>query len=424
LSLEKCISTERRDAAVDRAPRSSASERTTERRAVSFRRTIMMRAESLGPETKRLTVGSTIVSTVRDDQFSVVRRAYDVADDFLDGNFDFAELGSGGGKGGDVMARTKDGKWFVKTLNAGDGKSLLDDEAFLKEYVGRVTSGQSLLTKIVAVFEHEGGGGETGKTTTKKKKQRYIVMNNCFNPRVEKWSRVYDLKGTADDKTLVKDGKSVFQQHKRFYRVDLLVRECFGCLRDVPVLRQRYVLGKREAFDCPIYLTEAQREEILTQLKNDVKLFERHGLMDYSLLVGIQRVAPGTVIEAIEMRDEDVFNKPYVVQYGGETLIMYFGVIDFLQRWTGGKKVAHVIKKIFAPRPISTVNPNAYARQFKEFFDYKMKGVGFEARLEDDRTARRIPSNRFGSRNDSPARSSPTVIERLYSAAGVLASED
>jgi hypothetical protein len=103
---------------------------------------------------------------------------------------------------------------------------------------------------------------------------------------------------------------------------------------------------------------------------------------------------------------------------------MYFGVIDFLQRWTGGKKVAHVIKKIFAPRPISTVNPNAYARQFKEFFDYKMKGVGFEAQLEDDRTPRRIPSNRFGSRNDSPGRSSPTVIERLYSAAGVLASED
>ena len=378
----------------------------------------MVRAESLGPETKQLTVGSTIVSTVRDDQFSVVRRAYGVADDFLDGNFDFAKLGSGGGKGGDVMARTNDGKWFVKTLNAGDGKSLLDED-FLKDYVGRVTSGQSLLTKIVAVFDHD----DQGEKKTKKK-SRYIVMNNCFNPRVEKWSRVYDLKGTADDKTLVKDGKSVFQQHKRFYRVDLLVRECFGCLRDVPVLRQRYVLGKREAFDCPIYLTEAQREEILTQLKNDVKLFERHGLMDYSLLVGIQRVAPGTVAEAIKMRDEDVFNKPYVVQYGGETLIMYFGVIDFLQRWTGGKKVAHVIKKIFAPRPISTVNPNAYARQFKEFFDYKMKGVGFEAQLEDDRTPRRIPSNRFGSRNDSPGRSSPTVIERLYSAAGVLASED
>ena len=71
----------------------------------------MMRAESLGPETKQLTVGSTIVSTVRDDQFSVVRRAYGVPDDFLDGNFDFAKLGSGGGKGGDVMARTNDGKW-------------------------------------------------------------------------------------------------------------------------------------------------------------------------------------------------------------------------------------------------------------------------------------------------------------------------
>ena len=34
--------------------------------------------------------------------------------------------------------------------------------------------------------------------------------------------------------------------------------------------------------------------------------------------------------------------------------------------WTTGKKVAHVIKAAFAPKPISTVEPEAYARQFLE----------------------------------------------------------
>ena len=42
---------------------------------------------------------------------------------------------------------------------------------------------------------------------------RFIVMNNCVNPRVKAWSRLYDLKGTADDKTLVADGSSVYHSH-------------------------------------------------------------------------------------------------------------------------------------------------------------------------------------------------------------------
>ena len=47
--------------------------------------------------------------------------------------------------------------------------------------------------------------------------------------------------------------------------------------------RRRYLKGKHEAFDAPIYLTEGQREEVMTALKNDVAL-EKHNLMDYSLL--------------------------------------------------------------------------------------------------------------------------------------------
>ena len=370
----------------------------------------MMRAESLGPETKRLVVGDVACDTVRDDQFSVIRRAESIGDEFLVGNFDFGELGSGGGKGGDTMARTRDGRYFIKTLSEGDGKSLLED-AFLKDYVARATTGQSLLSKICAVISHDKLG-------------RFIVMNNCVNPRVKCWSRLYDLKGTADDKTLVADGAAVYHAHKRFYNVNLLVRECFGCYRDVPVLRQRYVKGKHEAFDAPIYVTKAQREEILTALKNDVALFDKHGLMDYSLLVGFQRVPANEVDEAMRAFEHDVHNKPYVIEYGGETLILYFGIIDFLQRWTGGKKVAHVIKYLFAPRPISTVNPKTYAKQFLDFFDFKFKGVAFE-RENLARTSSVRRSFNFGGESRKGG-ASPTVLERLKSAAGVtiMAAEE
>ena len=364
----------------------------------------MMRAESLGPATASLRVGDVDCDTVRDDQFSVLRRAESLSDDFLRDNFDFAALTSGGGKGGDTMSKTRDGRFFVKTLNERDGKSLLR-EAFLRAYVARATTGQSLVTKIFAVFKHPSLG-------------KFVVMNNCLSPKVKTWSRLYDLKGTADDKTLVADGFSVPHAHKRFYQLNLMMRECFGCYRDVPVPRQRYIKGKHEAFDVPIFLTPKQRREILSALKNDVALFETHNLMDYSLLVGIQRVRREDVADAVKMHEDDVHNKPYVVEYGGEVLILYFGVIDFLQGWTTGKKVAHVIKVLFAPRPISTLNPKAYAKQFLEHFEFKFKGVGFDVATSasgDERSSlRRKPSASGVAANDS-GRSSPSMMQRLRS---------
>lgn len=366
-----------------------------------------MTEDDAGPSTAALVVGRTECKTLRDDQFGVVRRAESLSDDFLVDNFDFNGLGSGGGKGGDVMARTRDGRFFVKTLNATDGKSLLED-TFLRAYVSRATTGQSLATKIYAVFVHP----ELG---------RFVVMNNCVSPRVESWSRLYDLKGTADDKTLVKDGVPVPHAHKRFYNLNLIVREWFSCYRDVPVPRQRYIAGKFEAFDVSLFMTKDQKEEIMTQLRNDCALFETHNLMDYSLLVGIQRVRREDVEEAVAMRDGDVHNKPYVVEYGGEILILYFGVIDFLQPWNAGKKVAHVIKRCFAPSPISTVNPKSYAMQFLDHFEFKFKSVGFEWLRNgagQKRTPRKSPASKQVLRQDSSnagAEESPSMLQRLRS---------
>jgi hypothetical protein len=67
--------------------------------------------------------------------------------------------------------------------------------------------------------------------------------------------------------------------------------------------------------------------------------------------------------------------KPYASRHGGDAVIAYFGIIDFLQAWTGGKRCAHVIKACCAPPPISTISPGAYAKQFREFFQWKLRGV-------------------------------------------------
>mmetsp|Transcript_17851 Transcript_17851/g.28476 ORF Transcript_17851/g.28476 Transcript_17851/m.28476 type:complete len:95 (+) Transcript_17851:78-362(+) len=94
--------------------------------------------------------------------------------------------------------------------------------------------------------------------------------------------------------------------------------------------------------------------------------------MDYSMIVGVHRPAPGqAAAELAEHNAAALCSKPYAATHAGDTTIVYFGIIDFLQAWTGGKKCAHVIKACCAPPPISTVAPPQYARQFHDFFLFK-----------------------------------------------------
>ena len=41
------------------------------------------------------------------------------------------------------------------------------------------------------------------------------------------------------------------------------------------------------------------------------------------------------------------------------------------QEWTRGKKIAAMIKKCFAPKPVSTIPPEQYQKQFVEYFRTK-----------------------------------------------------
>ena len=96
----------------------------------------------------QLRVGDVVCATVKDEYFSTLRRAHDIPNDFLDGQFDFGKLAGGGGKGGDLMSRTLDGAMFVKRLNLDDARSLLHDE-FLEAYVERLLTVRHYGTTLV-----------------------------------------------------------------------------------------------------------------------------------------------------------------------------------------------------------------------------------------------------------------------------------
>lgn len=56
------------------------------------------------------------------------------------------------------------------------------------------------------------------------------------------------------------------------------------------------------------------------------------------------------------------------------TVAYYIGIIDFLQEWTPTKISAYMIKKMVAPQPQSTVPPEPYGEQFRNFFEHKWVG--------------------------------------------------
>lgn len=320
-----------------------------------FRRTM----DSHGVQTLR--VGEVDCATLCDEYFSIVRQSFSIHNDFLDGIFDFGNLGAGGGKGGDLMSRTECGKFFVKQLNTGDAKTLLDSK-FLQAYVDLVSTKTSLLCKVVCVFTHPTLG-------------RFLCMANCLPTHVRSWSGLYDLKGSADDKVMVEDGEVVEEIHKRCWNVSWMVCEASGCGKGIPASRTRYLSGKKRAYNLPVYLTKTQRVEVMTAMTRDCAFFEEFNLMDYSMIVSVHRPAPGEANAELQKSQNGLHGTAYASQHGGDTTIVYFGIIDFLQSWTGGKKCAHFVKLACAPPPISTVSPRKYAKQFCEFFNWKLRGV-------------------------------------------------
>jgi hypothetical protein len=210
-----------------------------------------------------------------------------------------------------------------------------------------------------------------------------------------KWSRLYDLKGTADDKTLMLDNEPLpearcsfalpasalhalislhiptIQAHKRWYNLPWLMAEaaCGVGAVATPEKRRRYAQGKRDAFNAKLHLPAATCDSVLAALRDDAAFLgggdAAGGLMDYSLIVGVAEGA-----EAVHPPGPAAPHAmPLVSRRGGKVLVFYCGVIDFLQTWNSGKKAAHVIKACCAPHPISTIPPKAYALQFVKHFE-------------------------------------------------------
>lgn len=320
--------------------------------------------------------------TYNDEHFSKVRGQMGLSDSFLTAFF-FSGMKPGGGKGGQLLGFTSDKLWVVKELNDTDHNTLLD---LGPAYVEHVTHPDgSLLCKVVAHFHDP------------EQRKNFMAMNNVTPPLAHQPSSAltvssetderevqagapptrklnkrasYDLKGCADDKTLEQDGERLVEVHKRVWHVHMWCGKC--CWNSN---RIKYYQGKKHAMSVSFHVTPAQQGEIETWMKRDCSFLSDWGLMDYSLMVSATKVPLNEpeaqyFLDSYASRAMDTL--PFINVYDGQVQVLSLGIIDFLQDWTCGKRIANCIKCCETNK--ATVHPQEYAARFVKYLQGKFRG--------------------------------------------------
>jgi len=313
------------------------------------------------------------VQLFNDEIFRQVRAFAQVPDDFVNEGWDLGKLQNGGGKGGTLMARVG-ACYIVKELSKGDHETLLQ---IAGGYADHVRDPDTILCPIYLHFRDK----TTGRF--------FFAMRNAIGsgPFVS----LYDLKGCADDKLIEKAGEPVKPVHKRVWNVGMWLGKSTWSPE-----RRAYFAGKVEARNISIYLTEDQRARCLRCIERDTKWLAENRLMDYSLLVAIKDV-PSENTASGGRGPSNVGPSRYVYRGpDGRDVAVHITIIDYLQKWTMGKRVARVIK--FAECNKATIPPVLYGRRFARHFKQHLVALPGSACAEanadgDTEGAPRKPAN-------------------------------
>eukprot|EP00741_Cyanophora_paradoxa_P009794 tig00000147_g9489.t1 len=214
------------------------------------------------------------------------------------------------GKSGSLFFHSPDGRFLAKTIPRREKESLMQFLPSLYEYAHTYRN-ESLLMQILGLY--------------KINNFFFVVVNNVLNTPNE-IGRLWDLKGSSAGRT---------SQPSDYLQKDNNLTEPFD-------------LGN-------------QSQRAYDMLVRDTDLLGKHGLMDYSLLVGVHNIVPGQSV----VRETDF------VSSDGKTAY-YIGVIDYLTYYDFRKGIETFAKGLFTDKKtLSAVEPGFYARRFQEFMASK-----------------------------------------------------
>jgi len=237
-------------------------------------------------------VGGRVVECWNDKHFKKLREMHGVIDKFL-ADLSLDKQLPKISKGNAPLFRTDDEEFIVKAMSPSDHKSMID---LTPAYCDRLTEG-SLLSPIYLHFRFPAASRTMDarrqslvhrglqELDVDDKEQlnwtSYIAMRN-LTPNVGTYKGRYDLKGCDDDKGLENEGCRVEAIHRRWWHF-WYCKCCWSPARWI------YWHSKQDAKKFRIAMPQEQRQEILEILEEDVRWLQEYNLMDYSLLVGIQK---------------------------------------------------------------------------------------------------------------------------------------
>lgn len=234
----------------------------------------------------------------------------------------FLDKSGQGGKSGALFLRSHDGKYILKTIEEHEFACLKE---ILPSYVLYLEENRdSLLCRFYGAYAMTVGGVTL----------RVVVMANVLDgPQAQ----IYDLKGTTEDRW-VDPAK-------------------FSVLKD------------NNFKDYTLVFDDQYAQQLRQRLKDDAEFLEAHGLMDYSLLVGV--AAPEAASSASTGASRGWLHSVASPQVPST---FYLGIIDYLQRWTPKKVAAHWLKKytIGCTHEIDTEPPTVYCARFYKYFFTKV----------------------------------------------------
>ncbi|CDJ47730.1 phosphatidylinositol-4-phosphate 5-kinase, putative [Eimeria brunetti] len=283
------------------------------------------------------------------------------------------------GKSGSLFYYTTDGRFMIKTVSK---ETAFFMRSILFDYYNHVsTCTDTMLTRLCGLHAlrlKDKSATFLGRKQPWRRKTYFMVMENFFHTPVEIHRR-YDLKGSTQGRSLPPE-----------------------LLTDPTVARKDNDMTRdgEKASDSFIEIGEERKQMFIKQLAVDAAFLRDHGIMDYSLLLGISyascsqdsnicqdgilhiddevrpshSMAPSSVSSMVGIGEGDVERPFWSRDLGGmqstdRTKLYYVGIIDILTHWTAKKKIEHVARVLQtgSTAGASCVNPSFYAQRFVDF---------------------------------------------------------
>jgi 1-phosphatidylinositol-4-phosphate 5-kinase len=227
------------------------------------------------------------------------------------------------GKSGSFFYFSDNGKYVLKTLSSDEYKFF---KKILPDYYNYLNENPFSLIPRIFGFHNINYASKR-----KNLKKSFIVMENLFSSGLEVHLR-FDLKGSTVGRTTdPNEDFSVARKDLDFNRGGLKIK-----------------------------LSKATREKLLTQISKDSSFFERLGIIDYSLLLGVHNLKGSK----IDMTDID---HAYLSSDG--QCIYFIGIIDVLTQYNIKKKLENIFKLPIYGNDISCIPPKPYSERFLNYME-------------------------------------------------------